>query len=275
VGEGAAASALAGKTVIVTRAEGQSEELCAELRARGAQVKLLPMIAFAPPESFDDLDSALQRLGSFDWVLFTSGNAVQAVARRIGELGLARAEGQQPKIGAVGPATSRIAEDAGFGVEYVAAEHSGAGLATELQDEIKGREVFLPRSDRANPELPEALKRLGAKVTEAVAYRTVAPSKADRERVNDVLKEDVDGILFFSPSAVQNFLELVERKRLEKLQGRAVMVAIGPTTAGALSAAGIPRIAWAPDTTSAAVIQALEGHLSRMRLRTSSGAKSR
>jgi uroporphyrinogen-III synthase len=79
--------------------------------------------------------------------------------------------------------------------------------------------------------------------------------------------------LFFSPSAVQRFLELVERKRLEKLQGRAVMVAIGPTTAGALSAAGIPRIAWAADTTTSAVMQALEGHLSRTRLRLSSGAK--
>jgi len=276
VNERAGVSALSGKTVVVTRAVGQSEELCAELRARGAQVKLLPLIAFAPPENFDELDLALQRLGSFDWVLFTSGNAVQAVARRMGELRLAApGEGQQPKIGVVGPATSRAAEDAGFAVEYVAAEHSGAGLAAEVTEEVKGRSVFLPRSDRANPELPEALRRLGAKVTEVVAYRTVAPSKADREQVNDVLKEEVDGVLFFSPSAVQNFLELVERKRLEKLQGRAVMVAIGPTTAGALSAAGIPRIAWAADTTPSAVIQALEGHLARMRLRLSSGAKSR
>jgi len=267
-----AESALAGKTVVVTRAEGQSEELCAELRACRAQVKLLPLIAFAPPESFAELDAALQRLESFDWLLFTSGNAVQAVARRMRELGLRTpGESQQPKVGAVGPATSRAAEDAGFPVEYVAAEHSGAGLAAELKDQVKGRSVFLPRSDRANPDLPEALKRLGAKVMEVVAYRTVAPSKADRERVNEALKQDVDGILFFSPSAVQNFLELVDRKRLEKLQGRAVMVAIGPTTAGALSAAGISRIAWAVDTTPQAVIQALEGHLSRTRLRSRTG----
>ena len=269
-------SALAGKTVVVTRAEGQSEELCAELRRRGATVKLLPLIAFAPPESYADLDGALKRLENFDWMLFTSTNAVQAVARRMGELGLgASRDGKRPKVGAVGPATSRAAEDAGFAVEYVAAEHSGAGLAEELKEELPGKSVFLPRSDRANPALPGALKQAGAKTTEVVAYRTVAPSKADRERVNDGLKEDVDGILFFSPSAVQNFLELVERKRLEKLKGRAVMVAIGPTTAGVLSAMGIPRIAWAADTTTAAVIQALEGHLSRTRIRSSTGARSR
>jgi uroporphyrinogen-III synthase len=274
VGEGAGVSPLSGKTVVVTRAEGQSEELYAELRARGAEVKLLPLIAYAPPESFAELDAALQHLRSFDWALFTSANAVQAVARRMRELNVAApGEGQQPKIGAVGPATSRAAEDAAFAVEYVAEEHSGVGLAAELKDEVKGRSVFLPRSDRANPDLPEALKRFGAKVTEVVAYRTVAPSKAERERVNEELSDEVDGILFFSPSAVQSFLELVERKRLEKLQGRAVMVAIGPVTAGALSAAGISRIAWAADTTIGAVIQALEGHLSRTRLRTGTGAK--
>jgi uroporphyrinogen-III synthase len=268
------ASPLAGKTVVVTRAEGQSEELCAELRARGANVKLLPLIAFAPPESFAELDGALQRLETFDRILFTSANAVQAVARRHRELGMTIAgEGKKTKVAAVGPATSRAAEDAGFAVEYVAAEHSGLALAEELKKEVRGKDVFLPRSDRANPDLPAALRRAGAKVTEVIAYRTVAPNKADRDRVNEVLKADIDGILFFSPSAVGNFLELVDKKRLEKLQGRAVMVAIGPTTAGALSAAGIARIAWATDTTADAVIKALEGHLSRTRLRSSAEAK--
>jgi uroporphyrinogen-III synthase len=268
------ASPLTGKAVVVTRAEGQSQELCAELRARGANVKQLPLIAFAPPESFAELDEALKRLKGFDWILFTSANAVQAVTRRQRDLnGAAPAQSELPKIAAVGPATSRAAEDAGFTVEYVAAEHSGLALAEELKEEVRGKDVFLPRSDRANPDLPEALKRVGAKVTQVVAYRTVAPSKADRERVNNVLKDEVDGILFFSPSAVGNFLELVDKKRLEKLQGRTVMVAIGPTTAGALSAAGIARIAWATDTTTHAVIKALEGHLSRTRLRSSAGAK--
>jgi uroporphyrinogen-III synthase len=268
------ASPLAGKTVVVTRAEGQSEELCAELRTRGANVKLLPLIAFASPESFAELDGALKGIETFDWVLFTSANAVQAVLRRLGDLnGTAPSQGRWPKIAAVGPATSRAAEDAGLAVEYVAAEHSGLALAEELKEEVRGKSVFLPRSDRANPDLPEALKRAGGKMTEVVAYRTVPPSKADRERVNEVVKEDVDAVLFFSPSAVGNFLELVEKKRLEKLQGRAVMVAIGPTTAGALSAAGIARIAWATDTTAGAVIEALEGHLSRTRLRSNAGAK--
>lgn len=267
-------SPLTEKTIVVTRAESQCGKLREELEARGAKVKLLPLIAFGPPDDFNPLDTALRQLVAFDWILFTSANAVQQAARRQQELGSpAESSKGKPRVAAVGPATAEAAAEVGFVVDYVATHHSGAGLAEELRDEVRGRKIFLPRSDRANPDLPAALKRHGAQVTEVVAYKTVTPGKADRERVNNCCKEEVDGILFFSPSAVQGFLELVDRKVLEKLQGRAVMVAVGPTTAGALSAAGIQRIAWAADTTNAAVVQALEGHLARTRKRTTAGAK--
>ncbi|MGH9743612.1 MAG: uroporphyrinogen-III synthase, partial [Candidatus Acidiferrum sp.] len=153
-------------------------------------------------------------------------------------------------------------------VDYVAANHSGAGLAEELKGELKGKRVLLPRSDRANDELPAALRKSEASVTEVVAYRTLPPNDIDRAKVNESLRGGVDGILFFSPSAVHNFVGLINRERLETLQGRAVMVAIGPATGRALSAAGIKRIAWAADTTPRAAIEALEGHLARSRKRS-------
>ena len=258
----------------MTRAESQCGKLRAELEARGAKVKLLPLIAIAPPDEFGAFDAALRQFARFDWMLFTSANAVQQVAKRRNDLGLTAGSGERiPRVAAVGPATAAAAEDVGFSVDFVTTNHSGAGLAEELRDELREKRVFLPRSDRANPDLPAALTRNGAQVTEVVAYKTVTPGKADRERVNRCCKDEVDGILFFSPSAVQSFLELVDRKVLEKLQGRAVMVAIGPSTAGALSAAGIPRIAWAADTTETAVVQALEGHLARTRKRTTAGVQ--
>lgn len=270
----ASASPIAEKTIVVTRAESQCGKLREELEARGAKVKLLPLIAFAPADDLGPLDAALRQIATFDWILFTSANAVQQVAKRRSELRLAAGSAERmPRIAAVGPATAEAAAEAGFSVEFVATNHSGAGLAEELRDELRGKKVFLPRSDRANPDLPAALQRHDAQVTEVVAYKTVTAGKADRERVNSCCKDDVDGILFFSPSAVQSFLELIDRKVLERLQGRAVMVAIGPTTAGALSAAGIQRIAWAADATETAVLQALEGHLARTRRRTTAGVK--
>jgi len=268
-------SALREKIVLVTRAAAQSGELCEELNARGARVRLLPLVSFAPLENYDVLDAALAGMETFDWVLFTSVNAVQAVERRGNELhgGLHRAV-KLPRAAAVGPVTADSAEAAGFSVEYVAADHSGAGLARELGEELRNKSVFLPRSDRANSELPAALRRCGALVTEVVAYRNLPPSTMDRETLHKSLEDRVDSILFYSPSAVQNFLELLGRERLGTLQGRVLMVAIGPTTANALSAAGIQRIARAADTTTKAIVEALEGHLARTKKRSAVGIKA-
>jgi uroporphyrinogen-III synthase len=267
-------STLREKIVLVTRAAAQSGELCEELSARGARVKLLPLVSFPPPENYDALDAALTGMETFDWVLFTSANAVQAVERRGNELnrGPNRAV-KLPRAAAVGPVTADAAEAAGFSVEYVAADHSGAGLARELGEELRNKNVFLPRSDRANPELAAALRRCGALVTEVVAYRNLPPSMMDRQKLSESLGDGVDSILFYSPSAVQNFLELLGRERLGTLQGRVLMVAIGPTTANALSAAGIQRIARAADTTTKAVVEALEGHLARTKKRSAVGVK--
>jgi uroporphyrinogen-III synthase len=270
----AIASPLDGKVVIVTRAEAQSNELCEVLKARGAIVKRLPLISFAPPENYDVLDATLSGIGTFDWILFTSTNAVQAMERRAEQLGLSfDALEKLPFAAAVGPATSNAAEAAGFSVEYVAVDHSGAGLAKELGAELRGKKVLLPRSDRANPDLPAALRKSGALVTEVVAYRNLPPNGADRDRLHDSLKDGVDGVLFYSPSAVQNFFELLGRERLASVQGRAVMVAIGPATSAALSGAGIQRIARALDTTTKAVVETLEGHLARTKRRSAVGAK--
>jgi uroporphyrinogen-III synthase len=266
-------SPLAGKIVIVTRAEAQSGEICEALKARSATAKLLPLISFAPPENCAEMDAALTSIASFDWVLFTSVNAVQAVERRGEHLGLRFDSGAPlPYAAAVGPATSNAAEGAGFSVEYVAGEHSGAGLARELGGELRGKKVLLPRSDRGNPDLPAALRKSGAVVTEVVAYRNLPPSVTDRGKVQDGLSGGVDGILFYSPSAVQNFVELAGREKLAALQGRAVMVAIGHATAAALHGAGIQRIARAADTTTKAIVEALEGHLARTKRRSAVGA---
>jgi uroporphyrinogen-III synthase len=267
-------SPLAGKIVVITRATSQSSELFEELSARGATVKLLPLVSFAPPDDYAPMDAVLTRIESFDWVLFTSANAVQALERRAEHLGLRLdSVSNLPLAAAVGPATSNAAEAAGFSVEYVALDHSGAGLARELGADLSGKKVLLPRSDRANPDLPTALRRSGAFVTEVVAYRNVPPSSTDRNKLHENLKDGVDGILFYSPSAVQNFLELLGRERLATVQGRAVMVAIGHATFAALSSAGIQRIARASDATTKAVIETLEGHLARSKRRSAVGAK--
>src|SRR6202000_3318791 len=221
----------------------------------------LPLVAFSTPKNFAPLDAALRRWQEFDWVLFTSANAVQSVAQRAttANLGILR-RSSRPQIAAVGPATNEAAAKAGLYVTYVAKTHLGLALAEELAQQLRNKTVFLPRSDRANPDLPAALKKLGGTVTEVIAYHTLPPSNVDRARVTEVLDENSDAVLFFSPSAVNDLADLIGRESLAQLQNKIAIAAVGPVTTAALHHHGVTKIITSADTTTDSIISALENH---------------
>ncbi len=254
-----ASSTLAGKRVVVTRSAEQCESLCSDLQARGATSILLPLISFAPPEDFAPLDTALCDLSQFDWLFLTSQNVLRSLLERCASLKISLADAAgNVRIAAVGPTTAYAANDAGLTITHVAANHQGLALAEELHAEMLGCRVFLPRSDRANSELPEALRQLGAEVVEAVAYRTVRPGDPDPAVLSAVSDGHADAILFFSPTAVLHFRDLLGESKFRTVQEKAVFAAIGPVTARALQDAGAERIVSAKDTTVPSVIAVLE-----------------
>lgn len=254
-----AASPLAGKRIVVTRAPEQSESLCRELETRLATPILFPLISFAPPDDFTALDGALRDLSQFDWLFLTSQNVLRALLERSASLALSLVEvAKGLRVAAVGPSTAGAAKDAGLAVSHVASNHHGLALAEELEAELLGCHVFLPRSDRANPDLPQALRRLGVEVTEAVAYRTVRPGHPDPVALAQLSNGEADAVLFFSPSAVQHLKELLGEPRFRALQEKAIFAAIGPMTARSLRDAGVERVVSAADTTVPTVVWALE-----------------
>jgi uroporphyrinogen-III synthase len=254
-------SALSGKRVVITRAARQSVELVENLGKLGAVAILLPLVAFSAPEDFAPLDAALDRLEQFDWIIFTSENAVRAVVKRASVRGnLRNVAGRRSRAAAVGPTTAAAAERAGFFVDYQAQTHSGAALANELGEKLRGQSIFLPRSDRANPDLPQLLKNYGAEVTEVVAYRTVTPVNLDQDKIAAIANAEVDAILFFSPTAVEHFVGVVGKEKLHDLQNRLALTAVGPITANVLRQADVDNLLIADDTTADAVIAALQKH---------------
>jgi uroporphyrinogen-III synthase len=232
----AAKKPLAGKRVVVTRATEQAHELAHSLIALGAEVLLLPTVSFAAVEDSRALDAALRGLAEFDWILFTSRNAVRFFCRRIGELGLEAAALQVPRplVAAVGTATATAASGEGFRVDTVPTNHSGEALVRELWGAIGDRKVLLPRSDRADDRLPNALRKAGATVTEIVTYRTSAPVSLDPKVLKSIRDAEVDAIVFASPSAFRFLSECVGSSELSELSNRVQFAAIGPTTARAL-----------------------------------------
>lgn len=271
-----ATSSLRGKRVVITRSALQSRELIEKLAERGAIATGFPLVSFAPPDDFAPVDAALSRLDLFDWLLLTSANAVHVLESRIAALRQRGGQiGKPAHVAAVGPTTAKAAEEAGFVVDYVARTHLGVALAEELAVELRSLAVFLPRSDRANPDLPAALRRLGADVTEVVAYRTLPPTDIDQQHLALILRGEANAILFFSPSAVQNFSELVGRDALLALHPRTAVAAVGPVTATSLRELGIHQLVLASDTTSSAVILALESHFAALGKPSAAGVNSR
>ena len=257
------ANALKGKRVLVTRAVEQGQQLVRALQEKGAAPVVLPLVAFAPPEDPSLLDKAIRQLALFDWIFLTSQNALRAIQERcrLLKINLPKAAGDVC-IAAVGPATAEAARKASLRVFYVASKHTGISLAEELAEQVRGKHVLLPRSDKANPELVETLNRFGAQVTEVVAYRTIQPKNADLTSIETITGEGTDAVLFFSPSAVHHLQDILGNEKFLELSRRAVFAAIGPVTGNALRAAKVERVALARDTTVAAVLETLAGALS-------------
>ena len=270
----ASSTGLAGKRIVITRAAAQSEALARELTVRGAIPVVLPLVSFAEPEDFAPLDAAITSIQQFDWMILTSAQAVRAVVKRSEELKVSLIRtGKKLQIACVGPVTAEAVRQAGFRVEYVAETHTGAALAEELGKRLQGAKVFLPRSDRANPDLPPALKRHGALVTEVIAYRALRPDVLDKRNLRQIADGAADAVLFFSPSAVQHFAELFGGEQLRALQDKLAITAVGPVTASALRAAGVQRTVLAKDTTAPAVVEALEKHFAVTVKQEQAGAK--
>ena len=265
---------LAGKRVVVTRALEQSQSLVDALRDAGAEPVLLPLVAFAPADNLAELDACLRNSSRFDWVFFTSQNALRAVQQRCAalELPLDKVFADM-KIAAVGPATAEAVTAAGLTVNFISRMHTGVALAEELSAETQNKRVLVPRSDRANPDLIEVLNLHGWQVTPVVAYKTVSPNSDSADLQESLLHGDADAILFFSPSAVHHFRDLLGAQRFRDLGRQSVFVAIGPVSGTALKAEGVDRVLMAADSTVAAAIATLSEYFAKAGHHQPAGAK--
>ena len=226
---------LRGVRVLVTRPRAEGEPLRRSLRAAGALVLDLPTIAVAPPESYGPLDAALSTLSEYDWIVFTSRNAVKAVFERLAALGSQPVFPVTLWVAAVGPATAADLRRRGVYVDAVPESAAVSFLSRQLQRRgMSGTRVLLPQGNLSGRELQDDLERSGASVEPATSYQTVQPSALDLAVLEAVQRGEVDVVALASPSAVHNLANI-----LAPLGGCAVLqgvrlVCIGPSTAAAV-----------------------------------------
>jgi uroporphyrinogen-III synthase len=226
---------LEGWTVVVTRAEGPGGSLGSAFLAAGAEVLRVPTVEIGPPPDPTLLSRALKRLEDHDWLVFTSGRAVDVLAGRIDALPAAM------RVAAVGPSTADHARKAGFSVTSVGDGSGAEALARKLVAEGigEGTWVFVPTSSRGRPELEEVLAAAGAVVERVVAYETRTRS-FEPAAVPGLRSADV--VTFTSPSAVEGWHSAVGDDPARFLSPSVRYVAIGETTRTAAAGRGIEAV---------------------------------
>jgi len=251
---------LAGKRIVMTRAPEQAPTFFRALTDAGASVVLFPCIDFTVPEDWDPVDSALSRLGEFDWIVFTSQNAVRFFRGRERETAAARsvAASPRPKVAALGEATAEVATEHGWRADFVASgARSGAEFVSAFAPRARGKKILLPQSDQAGDRIGAALRDVGAIVTSVVAYRTCVPESLDTDGLTRIRREGVDMIFFGSPSAFRNFVQTIGSDAAGQFARTSAFGAIGPTTAGAIRDAGLPVAFESRQPVAAEIIRAM------------------
>lgn len=252
------AGPLAGHRILVTRAHRQAEGLSALLREFGAEVIEAPVIEIRPPESFAALDSALNDILQYDWVILTSVNGVEALFARLEPLGLSVDSLQHLKIAAIGPATEERIQDHGLVVDIVPQRYVAEEVVRTLRKLVKNEKVLVVRAKVARDVIPDELRQAGAQVDVVEAYETVVPEDA-KERLLRAFEEGrlPDAITFTSSSTVKNFLSLIVGTEIPSKLTKVKFASIGPVTSDTLREYGLPVHVEADEYTMEGLAQAI------------------
>ncbi|KUH82413.1 MULTISPECIES: bifunctional uroporphyrinogen-III C-methyltransferase/uroporphyrinogen-III synthase [unclassified Mycobacterium] len=259
--------ALYGWTVLVPRTKDQAGEMSDKLVGHGALPVEVPTIAVEPPRSPAQMERAVKGLvdGRFQWVVFTSTNAVRAVWEKFNEFGLDARAFSGVKIACVGQATADRVRAFGINPELVpAGEQSSLGLLDEFPpyDDVFDpvNRVLLPRADIATETLAEGLRERGWEIEDVTAYRTVRAAPPPAHTREMIKTGGFDAVCFTSSSTVRNLVGIAG-----KPHARTIVACIGPKTAETAAEFGL-RVDVQPEVAAVGpLVEALAEHAARLR----------
>jgi uroporphyrinogen III methyltransferase/synthase len=232
------AQSLRSKTVMITRPRAQAKEMTDMLERAGATVIHCPTIEIIEPDSWAALDAAIEKLDTYDWIVFTSANGPELFFRRLAER---RQDGTASMarltVCAIGPATAKAIESAGVRVNVTATDSKAEGALRAIieqaggEEKIRGLRLLMPRARIAREVLPSELTRMGALVDDVETYQTVRPDVKAESIISLFADGRIDAITFTSSSTISNFARLVGTSDLSSLLRGVVIACIGPVTA--------------------------------------------
>lgn len=244
-----------GQRILVTREHMEGFDVLEDL---GAEVVQFSTVEIAPPETWADIDAALDRVQTYDWMIFTSANGVKYFFGRMIEREIDIRELRGIRLCAIGPKTARAIQQFGLRVDLVPEEFRAEGLieamttigrsqgaSGEGAKSLSGMRFLLPRAEKARNIFPDKVRELGGSIDIPVAYRAVKPEYHGK-RLRRFLQEGrVTVVTFTSAATFNNFREIMGEDA-DELLNRVAIAVIGPVTARAVEKAGL-RVSIMPE----------------------------
>jgi uroporphyrinogen III methyltransferase/synthase len=248
---------LHGRRVLVTRPRAQAGDLVLRLESLGAVPLLMPAVEIGPPADWAPVDAALDQLGRYQWLVFTSVNGVVAFLTRL------RARGKDLRVlgtirlAAIGPSTAEALRGYHLEPDLIPQEYRSESLAAALKPYVAGQRVLLARADRGRDVLRNELKAI-AQVDQVAVYSQNDVAHADEAVLDSMRKGEVDYVLLTSSNIARALGRLLDKICLTHLQmGHIKIVSISPVTSAAIGELGWPVAAEAKEYTIDGVLQAL------------------
>lgn len=222
---------LFGKNILITRAREQASKLTAKLEEFGANCIEAPAIKIAPPDdNFASLDNAIAKIGTYNWIIFTSTNGVERFFNRLNEKNMDARCLYHAKIAAIGTSTADKLKNYGIIADKIPTMFKAEGILDVLKENITlGIKVLIPRAQKAREALPAGLRQMGAVVDVAETYCTKMADTNKTEIKNLLQNGQIDMVTFTSSSTVDNLLKLIDNETV--LLNNVKKAAIGPVTA--------------------------------------------
>ena len=255
--------------ILVTRPRAQADDFAEKLALAGFETIFFPVIEIQPIRDNVALDSALENLNCYEWMVFTSVNAVEVVFDAIARSDATERTSEEaglpphfthsdpaPKIAAIGPRTAAALQMRGVTPDFVPQKFVAEAILPGLGD-LHGKWVLLPRAEIARKALPEAIVTAGGIAHEIPVYKTL-PVQPDPNGLA-ALKSGVDVVTLTSPSTVQNFAAICRNQGLDPidLPNNPWFACIGPITEQAAKEEGLSNLIVAREYTTEGLTEAI------------------
>ncbi len=243
---------LEGRTILTTRAKGQSGPLRERLEQLGARVLEIPTIEIVDPESWAPVDAAIGSLADYDWLILTSANAVRCFLDRLGD------QAGVPPIAVVGSQTAKKLEQRGLSAALIPDDFRAEGLIDALPEDLSGKHILLPRAEVAREYLPDTLRARGARVDVVTVYRTRRPPDGASRLRQSLGEEEIDCITLTSGATAQNLADMLGVSNLSEILDGIAVAVIGPVTRDCAAQVGLSADIQASSATIADLVAAID-----------------